>query len=64
MGIRAIDLVDIDTSLATIAAHAREGIAKFILRPLAGTDAELLDHSQRLIDTVLPRLTTIPLHRD
>ncbi len=64
MGIRAIDLVDIDTSLATIAAHAREGIAKFILRPLAGTDAELLDHSQRLIDVVLPRVGQIALCTD
>ncbi len=53
-----------DAILATIAAYAREGIAKFILRPLAGTDAELLEHSRRLIDSVLPRLADIPLHRD
>ncbi len=64
MGIQAIDLVDIETSMGTIAAHAREGIARFILRPLAATDAELLDHSRRLIDAVLPRLAAIPLHRD
>ena len=50
--------------LAAIAAYAREGIAKFILRPLAETDAELLDHSQRLIDRVLPRVAEIPLRAD
>lgn len=47
--------------LATIAAYAREGIAKFILRPLAETDVELLDHSQRLIEAVLPQVAEIPL---
>ena len=53
-----------DAILATIAAYAREGIAKFILRPLAETDAELLDHSRRLIEAVLPRVGEIPLHAD
>lgn len=53
-----------DAILATIAAYAREGIAKFILRPLAETDAELLEHSRRLIAAVLPRVADIPLHCD
>ncbi len=51
-----------DAILATIAAYAREGIAKFILRPLAATDAGLLEHSRRLIEAVLPRIANIPLH--
>jgi hypothetical protein len=64
VGIQAIDLVDIETSMGTIAAHAREGIARLILRPLAATDAELLDHSRRLIDAVLPRVGQIALCTD
>lgn len=47
--------------LATIAAYAREGIAKFILRPLAETDTELLDQTRRLIETVFPRVGELPL---
>jgi probable F420-dependent oxidoreductase len=46
---------------ATIAAYARHGIAKFILRPLAEDDAQLLDHTRRLIEEVLPRVGEIPL---
>jgi probable F420-dependent oxidoreductase len=41
-----------------IIARAREyvdaGISKFVLRPVAGSDEELRDQVQRLIDTVLP----------
>jgi probable F420-dependent oxidoreductase len=47
--------------LAIIAAYAEHGIAKFILRPLAEDDAQLLDHSRRLIEEVLPRVGEIPL---
>ena len=53
-----------DAILATIAAYAREGIAKFILRPLAETDAELLEHSRRLIAAVLPQVGALPLSAD
>ena len=49
--------------LSTIAAYAEHGIAKFILRPLAESDAELLEHSRRLIEEVLPEATEMPLQR-
>lgn len=49
--------------LSTIAAYAEHGIAKFILRPLAGSDAELLEHSRQLIDEVLPQAAEIALGR-
>ncbi len=47
--------------LATLAAYAEQGIAKFILRPLADNDQRLLAHTRRLIEDILPNAATIPL---
>jgi hypothetical protein len=45
-----------------IIARANEyiaaGISKFVLRPIADTDADLLAQTQRLIDQVIPIVHT------
>ncbi|MCO6417938.1 TIGR03619 family F420-dependent LLM class oxidoreductase [Siccirubricoccus sp. KC 17139] len=45
--------------LARIAAYVEAGISKFILRPVAGDDAEMQKQSRLLIETVLPEVTRI-----
>ncbi len=50
--------------LNNIQAYADEGIAKFILRPLAETDAELLTHTQRIIEEIVPRATELSINPD
>jgi hypothetical protein len=43
---------------ATIAARAAEyvaaGVSKFVLRPIASGDAEIMEQTRRLIDEVVP----------
>ena len=41
-----------------IAAYVEAGISKFILRPAARGDADLLTQTRRLVEEVLPRVAT------
>lgn len=47
---------DADTILERIAAYVAAGASKFILRPLARGDAQMLEQTERFIDEVLPRV--------
>lgn len=49
--------------LERIRAYVDAGIAKFILRPIADGDAEMLDQTQRLIDEVLPGVKALNAER-
>lgn len=47
---------DASTILERVAAFRAVGISKFVLRPLASGDDDVLDQTQRLIETVLPAI--------
>jgi len=47
---------DADAITARIAAYVGAGVSKFILRPAAKGDAEIMAQTTRLIDEVLPRV--------
>ena len=47
---------DRDTILGRIAAYVDAGISKFVLRPLARGDQDMLAQTRRLIDEVLPEV--------
>ena len=47
---------DAEAIVERIAAFVAAGISKFILRPAARGDDEMLAQTQRLIEEVLPRL--------
>jgi len=47
---------DAETVLARIAAYVDAGVSKFILRPVARGDSDVLDQTRRLIEQVLPRV--------
>lgn len=47
-----------------IKAYADQGIAKFILRPLAANDAELLSHTRRIIEDIVPRASELSINPD
>ena len=49
---------DAETVLARIAAYVDAGVSKFILRPVARGDSDVLDQTRRLIEQVLPRVAT------
>ena len=51
----AFAIGDADTILEHTAAYIKAGISKFILRPMASGDSEILAQTQRLITEVLPR---------
>ncbi|MDE2582614.1 MAG: LLM class flavin-dependent oxidoreductase [Rhodospirillales bacterium] len=44
------------TLLARIGAYVGAGVSKFILRPIAAGEADMLSQTRRLIDEVLPRI--------
>ena len=46
---------DAAADLARIAAYVEAGVSKFILRPVARGDADVLAQTRRLIEDVLPR---------
>ncbi|MBW4090226.1 MAG: LLM class flavin-dependent oxidoreductase [Proteobacteria bacterium] len=50
---------DAATILARVAAYVAAGVSKFVLRPVAAGEAEMLDQTARLIDQVLPRIGTL-----
>ena len=45
---------DADAILARVDELRAAGISKFVLRPLATGDDEILDQTRRLIETVIP----------
>ena len=45
---------DADTILARIAAFRDQGISKFVLRPIADSDDEMVEQSRRLSREVIP----------
>jgi probable F420-dependent oxidoreductase len=47
---------DAETVLRRIAAYVDAGVSKFILRPVARGDSDVLDQTRRLIEQVLPRV--------
>ena len=47
---------DADAIITRLAAYIEAGASKFILRPLARGDDDMLTQTQRLIDEVLPRV--------
>ncbi|WP_281019503.1 MULTISPECIES: LLM class flavin-dependent oxidoreductase [unclassified Minwuia] len=49
------------TILDRIRAYVDAGASKFILRPIAGSDADLMDQTRKFIDLVQPELDAIPL---
>jgi len=49
---------DAETVLARIAAYVDAGVSKFILRPVARGDSDVLDQTRRLIEQVVPRIAT------
>jgi probable F420-dependent oxidoreductase len=49
------------TILKRLAEYADAGATKFILRPVGGDDADLMDQTRRLIDEVQPELDAIPI---
>ncbi len=52
---------DETTILDRIRAYVDAGASKFILRPIAGSDADLMDQTRKFIDLVQPELDAIPL---
>lgn len=56
-GVRPGDYMGVGTA-EDIAARVEEyiaaGVSKFVLRPIAGSDAEVMDQTQRLVEEVLP----------
>jgi probable F420-dependent oxidoreductase len=49
---------DAETMMARISAYVDAGVSKFILRPIARGDADVLNQTRRLIEQVLPRVAT------
>jgi probable F420-dependent oxidoreductase len=47
---------DAESVMARIAAYVDAGVSKFILRPVARGDADMLEQTRRLIEEVLPRI--------
>ena len=43
-----------DEIIERACAYIDAGVSKFVLRPLANDDADFLDQTQKLIDTVIP----------
>ncbi|MGC1890796.1 MAG: hypothetical protein WA709_32760, partial [Stellaceae bacterium] len=52
--LRYFAIGDADAIIDRIAAYAAAGISKFILRPAARGDEEMLSQTRRLIEEVLP----------
>jgi len=51
---------DGDAILRRIEGYAKAGISKFILRPIGLNDAELMEQTQQLIETVIPEAVRLP----
>ena len=46
--------------LARIDEYRRAGVSKFVLRPIAAGDADVIDQTERLIAEVLPVVHATP----
>jgi probable F420-dependent oxidoreductase len=44
-----------------ISEYINAGVSKFVLRPVADTDADILEQTRRLTDEVIPRFSTAPV---
>ncbi len=51
---------DADAILGRIAAYVNAGISKFILRPVAQGDADIMAQTERLVAEVLPEVARWP----
>jgi hypothetical protein len=49
---------DAGTMLARIADYVEAGASKFILRPAARGDADMMEQTRRLVEEVLPQVRT------
>ncbi|MCC6421285.1 MAG: TIGR03619 family F420-dependent LLM class oxidoreductase [Gemmataceae bacterium] len=47
-----------DAIAGRVQEYVAAGISKFVLRPIASSDAEIMDQTQRLLEEVLPRVHT------
>ncbi len=49
---------DAETVMERLAAYVDAGVSKFILRPVARGDSDVLNQTRQLIEEVLPRIAT------